>query len=271
MHKFINVTFLVIFGTFYHIPLIKASNTTNSFEEKVGSFEHDYMSAAYARIEQLEEEGNLDVKRDIRIRDNFNRLNRQVRKIKKDEKKNIEELTWREQFIKETVEKFDECIKSTVKDKKGNIFIKQNELANCSSKFRRDFVGNFWAGKRYLTFSLTEASSPQEISSPQEKGGFFEHLVMPTTYTRIEQLENEGNLNVKKDVRIRDNFNRVNNQVISLQDRIRRTREVSTRKSNAVLGFYSCIDNLPIAPTTRLSTIQECSLNFEKRMKEADH
>jgi archaellum component FlaC len=76
-----NIAILLLIATIHMSCNINASEK-NSFDEKVGTFESSYMSTTYDRLKELQNDGNLDIKYDIRIRDNFNRVDRQAKNLK---------------------------------------------------------------------------------------------------------------------------------------------------------------------------------------------
>lgn len=252
MNKYFLRTLFFVWCNYLHDSLI-ASHFTGGFDEDKGSFEGIYMKATYKRITELEKEGLLNVDSSIRIRDNFNRLNEQLKNLKKQ----LEtcELFFQKQEKRkdDIINSFRECFGSKQEG------IPPNKFENCREMFTRNFItfalNRTKDKENFHNYSRIESLLPvtcKNKSSCEEKVGTFEISYMSTAYERIKELKDEGILDVKEDIRLRDNINRVNRQIKNIYTQMVGIMKKENDSFSGVSDFKFCIDKLFIDQPTGL-------------------
>lgn len=211
------------------------ASTNENLDEPVGYFEKKYMSATFKRIEELEKEGLLNIKVEIRIRDNFNRAREQVKKLNKD----LEEIKSIPNNLDFIISWFEDCTSriSEYYDQK-NITQKKYFREICYNPFERKFKE---IARQYEQFKHHKIAAEKDIDKNLgEKIGFFEKTRMPTAFSKIQELEKEGILDIKSTIRIRDNFNRARKQIYDLKSLINQNLKKYTMQAD----FQHCIDEV---------------------------
>ena len=205
--------------------------------------------ATSKRIEGLEAEKLLDVKSTVRIRDNFVRIDKQVRTLK-EERGNL--IASFHQFNSE-IPTLRNCVYDTIKEKiskeaNGNKYTSQSW-----SEIDIEAMGRCFTPCK----SILEKMPAQKHALPEDEASgntgekiwwYERNFGLSTTHKKIKALEKEGNLDVRSDVRTRDNLNRVRNQVVSLKKEINKDIEhinVPRELFNCLEGTQSFIHGAP--------------------------
>lgn len=196
----------------------------NASDEPPGNIEREWGGyTSFQRIEELEREGILDVKANIRILGNFNRIAKQVEKLMKEEVALQTSVTT---VFSSSIPTLRRCIfqnitmKKTIDAQGGSIqhaseHIINNEaiLTECLKEYELS-----------LTALLKEKHAlplRRDSSSLGEHAGWFEKSVgLKSVHRRIKELEKESILDVRSHIRVRDNLNRVREQIIELKEKI---------------------------------------------------
>jgi hypothetical protein len=211
-----------------------------SFEEPSGPIERAYMTTVYKRLGELEQEGIVDVRADIRIKDNFNRIRRQVLRLQA-EMQTVESVP---EELDNAILRFAGCAKSSTNFFKiGNeevvIASKVTFSVECYDPFIKEYTD---IAKKYakLKTHFIPHQEIQERHSMGEKIGWVESTYMSSAVTRIKDLQREHLLDVRADLRLRDNLDRGRNQVIDLKKGINHSHV----KFNRQADFHRCIVNV---------------------------
>lgn len=202
-------------------------STTNvigsSLEEPGGYTERNWGgSSTFKRIIELEQEDVVDVRSNIRIRDNFNRIDKQVKSLKK-ESNNLDDIY---SNLLPQVSTLRTCVSSCVRSEFSVVTEEGGGEQKTGSRFDgrkmenqclRPYEGflNQVVSKKYTLPNV------RSFSNLGERSGWYERNVgLSATYGRIKELAAEGNLELDVNVRIRDNLNRVRRQVFHLKDEV---------------------------------------------------
>lgn len=236
------------------------ASTNENLDEPVGYFEKKYMTATFKRIEELGKEDFLDVKAEIRIRDNFNRVRKQVKRLNKE----LEEIKSIPASLNQTIIKFQKCAHENSEyytDVEDKVTQTKFFLEHCYYPFKQEFLD---FAQTYAQFKSYKLPEPENINiNLGEKIGIFESIRMPTALEKIKELEKEGVLNVNATIRMRDNFNRASKQIYDLKFLINENLRTLFNQSD----FYNCISSKVQnvkEPFFKYETILPCIAKHDK-------
>jgi hypothetical protein len=192
-------------------------------------------SATFTRLGELKEEGVLDVDKDVRILHNFNRANNQVKSLKDI----LEKEKGAREKLASSLGDFKSCMNNSftmsVAARDGEKFfshqiISIKEVRGCVDEFisTSKVIMEKLPLKDDIPFKNLPAVSSDRTT--ELAGGYEWHSGLSAVHSRIRELE-KGGLDVQYGVRARDNFNRVRNQAIGLEQNI--NEMVEKRKKEA--------------------------------------
>ncbi len=217
--RFFNLL-LVIISTLFILPPCSAAES----DEPPGSTEREWGGyTTFQRIAELESEGILDVRANVRILCNFNRLSKQVENLKGENKVLRDSLA---NIFSTSIPTLRRCIfqnitmKKTIDAEGGSIkheseHIINNEaiLTECLKDYESSLI------------SLLKEKHPlplrRDVSPLGEHAGWYEKSIgLRTVHRKIREIEKESILDVRSHIRVRDNLNRVREQIIELKEEI---------------------------------------------------
>lgn len=212
--------FYIIFSLFTESQSIERSS-----DEPPGYIEENGNGySVFKRIRELEDEKVLDVKSNIRSRDNFYRVRNQVIRLKNESNS-----------LKETHQKLDEmnpilesCILKHLKEEEGTSRVGGNHKGKIDysidyTSISQECLCPFKKELSKLPKELHVIPENKEAGTFGEKAGTYEYNIgLSATHTLITHLDREGVLDVKKGIRVKDNLNRCRRQVIEQKNDINR-------------------------------------------------
>ncbi|MBW8308723.1 MAG: hypothetical protein K0M45_03640 [Candidatus Paracaedibacteraceae bacterium] len=208
------------------ISILFVFHSSSAFEsdEPPGAAERGWGGyTTFQRIAELESEGVLDVRTNVRIVGNFNRLSKQVENLKEENKTLQDSLTTifstsiptlrRCIFQNITMKKTIDALGGSIKHESEHIINNEAILTECLKEYENS-----------LTSLLKEKHSlplRRDASPLGEHAGWYERSIgLRTVHRKIRDLEKENILDVRSHIRVKDNLNRVREQIIELKEEI---------------------------------------------------
>ena len=251
------------------------NGSQSSSNEPPGYMEENWGgSATFKRIRELEEENVLDIKSNVRIRDNFDRINKQVAELKQ-EKEKIE--TSIKEIPSKTIE-LQSCIlgkvNCTVNNKTGkdvdhttNHKIEFDSInKNCFHQYQ-EFLQSV-LGKKH---NIPEPENKEPINFGERSGWYEKNIGLKVAHEKVKELENDGNLDVRNNVRIKDNLNRVRHQVFELKKDINKNIDVFNdpkRLLTCLRGSFNSAYSGRLDAQVIQQGFLNCFCEYEQRIQE---
>ena len=185
------------------------------FYEPIGTLETQNGRETNTRIEELSP--LLNVAKNIRIRDNFNRMASQVQELKK----TLDTETKAKDDFRSTLTRFHTCINS--KENPNTFVVNSKDIPSCMIPFQKacsEILSSSPPLKNDVPFKGLPSISYQNTAEPA--GSKEWRIGLSSVHNTIYALQSNKDLglDVKYGVRARDNVNRVSNQVINLSEKI---------------------------------------------------
>ena len=233
------IKFLII-SLFLPISVCSSATLSNEHDGR-GWFERSHMGAAYERVAELKKEKILDVDPRVRLRSNFYRVRNQIVDLKRaiylEYNTDHELQMFGNPEYSYALEKF----KKDVGYNAGNVVIARGDFSGALTRLQEGC-------KLFDLKSLKQIEDgvKKPMQSYQQlidtKVGYFEWYSMGATYRALGSLKSQG-LDVDESIRIRDNFNRLERQVLTLN----RTLTVLKDKNRPILSarrdLLKCLEN----------------------------
>ncbi len=189
-----------------------------------GAIEKEWRGyTTFQRIAELESESILDVRPNIRILGNFERLSKQVKNLKQENKALQDSLNT---TFSTAIPTLRRCIfqnitmKKTIDAQGGSIRHESEHIIN-NEAILTECLKNY---EHSLTSLLKEKHSlplRRDASPLGEHAGWYERSIgLRTVHRKIRDLEKENILDVRSHIRVKDNLNRVREQIIELKEEI---------------------------------------------------
>ncbi len=204
--------------------LISKSSFAVESDEPPGNIEREWGGyTSFQRIAELESEGILDAKANVRILCNFNRLARQVENLNEEKTALQNSLTT---ISSSAIPTLRRCIfqnitmKKTIDAKGGSIQHASEHIIN-NEAILTECLKDYETSLSALLKEKHPLPLRRDASPLGEHAGWYEKSVgLRTVHKKIEELEKENILDVRSHVRVRDNLNRVREQVRELKENI---------------------------------------------------
>lgn len=187
-----------------------------SMDEPPGYFEPTNGSATFKRLRELEDEKILDVNSNVRILGNFLRIRDQFIRLKK------EHDNYKETYnsLREKIPSLQSCISNHIKEERREI--RQDEskaeiiVEVGYGKINKDCLSEFQIALGNLPKKLYKIPENKNWGSLGEKWWHYEYYIgLSGTHSVIREIAKD--MDVKEEVRARDNLNRCRKQIIEKQ------------------------------------------------------